>query len=292
MIAKYLSLPKSARLALFIFLVAFSLNVTISSMSRLTILATSAGIQAKAYILVSLVGELFLSGVIAWYFYKVCAKSTHLAGLAKECCAVGLGIVIPLSPLLIDPPAAFLTSFLPGASTSASVPQTAESGIGVDSKSEANKTATATPPVAPVDQPAKVTDKGFTLVFSQQTMKAYDGPREYPALNLTAAEAANDGGNMWKRIAVNQRHEYGDQRNDTTCIFHHYRSGNWLSEFEAGEYGTGSNGPRTYWEPKAGETSSPINLGRCTPVESVKSVHITPASPYLVDIVIAVELTK
>ena len=71
-------------------------------------------------------GELFLSGVIAWYIYKVCAKSTHLAGLAKEFCAVGLGIVIPLSPLLIDPPAAFLTSFLPGASTTARIPETAE----------------------------------------------------------------------------------------------------------------------------------------------------------------------
>jgi hypothetical protein len=126
MIAKYLSLPKSARLALFIFLVAFSLNVTISSMSRVTILATSAGIQTKAYMLVSLMGELFLSGVIAWYIYKVCAKSTHLAGLAKECCAVGLGIVIPLSPLLISPPVAFLTSFLPGASTSVRIPETAE----------------------------------------------------------------------------------------------------------------------------------------------------------------------
>jgi sulfatase modifying factor 1 len=126
MIAKYLSLPKSARLALFIFLVAFSLNVTPSSMSRLTILATSAGIQTKAYMLVSLMGELFLSGIIAWYIYKVCAKSTHLAGLAKECCAVGLGIVIPLSPLLVDPPAAFLTSFLPGASTTARIPETAE----------------------------------------------------------------------------------------------------------------------------------------------------------------------
>ncbi|NDB70364.1 MAG: hypothetical protein EB015_20635 [Methylocystaceae bacterium] len=124
MIGKYLSLPKSARLALFIFLVAFSLKVTVSSMSGLTILATSAGIRDKAYMLVSRMGDLFLSGFVAWYIYKVCAKSTHLAGLAKECCAVALGLVIPLSFLLIDPPAAFLTSFLPGASTSASAPQT------------------------------------------------------------------------------------------------------------------------------------------------------------------------